>query len=54
MNRFHYGLICAKLAGDPCYESVKAVYAKYLRKTNNGFYYPRFKKLIEDLEHVKD
>jgi len=52
-NRFHYGLICAKLAGDPCYESVKAAYTKFLREMSDGFYYPRFKNLIEDLEHDK-
>ena len=44
----------AKLAGDPCYESVKAAYTKFLQEMSNGFYYPRFKNLIEDLEHDKD
>ncbi len=53
-NRFHYGLICAKLAGDLLYESLKETYAKYLRKTNKGFYYPRFERLIEDLERDRN
>jgi len=49
-NRCHYGLIAAKFASDPRYEELKRIYAAYLRSTNNGFYYPRFEKLVTDLE----
>jgi hypothetical protein len=49
-NRCHYGLIAAKLAADPAYEDLKAAYAEYMRSTNKGFYFPRFEKLVEDLE----
>jgi hypothetical protein len=49
-NRCHYGLIAAKFAGDARYEDLKNVYSEFLQTTNNGFYYPRFKKLIADLE----
>jgi hypothetical protein len=49
-NCCHYGLIAAKLAGDPRYERLRAVYAEYLRSTHDGFYYPRFEDLLKDLE----
>lgn len=49
-NRCHYGLIAAKLADDPRNEELKATYGEYLRSTNKGFYYPRFEKLVADLE----
>ena len=49
-NRCHYGLIAAKVTNDPGYEKLKRIYAEFLRSTNKGFYYPRFEKLIADLE----
>ena len=49
-NRCHYGLIAAKLATDADFEKLKAVYAEYLRSNNNDFYYPRFERLVADLE----
>ncbi len=49
-NRCHYGLIAAKLAGDPRYPELKEAYAHYLRTTNNGFHYPRFEAMVADLE----
>ena len=49
-NRCHYGLIAAKLAADPRYDELKATYTKFLMLTNNGFYYPRFQRLIADIE----
>jgi hypothetical protein len=48
--RCHYGLITAKLAGDSRYDVLKEIYSEFLTKTNNGFYYPPFQKLISDLE----
>jgi hypothetical protein len=52
-NRCHYGLICAKLAGDPRYETAKEKYATFLRTTNNGFYHARFLSLVADLERER-
>lgn len=49
-NRCHYGMIAAKFADDSAYEELKSIYSKFLRSTNKGFYYPRFEKLIADLE----
>ena len=51
-NRCHYGLICAKLACDPCYKMAKEEYSAFLRTTNNGFYYPGFLSLVADLERT--
>ncbi len=51
-NRCHYGLICARLSGDPHYEDIKEAYSAFLHSTNNGFYYPRFMDLVADLETV--
>jgi hypothetical protein len=51
-NRYHYGLICAKLAGDPCYATVKEIYAQRLQQQYPDFRYykERFRNLIADLE----
>ena len=49
-NRCHYGLIAARLAGDPRYDELKQVYATRLRRVSGGFYYPPFEKLVADLE----
>jgi hypothetical protein len=49
-NRCHYGLIAAKFVADPRYEQWKGIYSEFLRSTNSGFYYPRFEKLLADLD----
>jgi hypothetical protein len=49
-DRCHYGVIAARMAADPRYEELKTIYTNFLRSTNKGFYYPRFAKLVADLE----
>jgi hypothetical protein len=49
-HRCHYGLIAARLAGDPRYDELKQIYATRLQRDNSGFYYPPFEKLVADLE----
>jgi hypothetical protein len=49
-NRCHYGLIAAKLSGDPRFEELKRQYSDFLRRTNRGFYYPRFEEFLKDID----
>ena len=50
--RYFYGLICAKLAADPCYEVVKGIYAHRLQQQHPDFPYwsKKFADLVADLE----
>jgi hypothetical protein len=44
------GLICAKLAGRSDLKRLAEVYTRRLRATNDGFYLPRFTRLVSRLE----
>jgi hypothetical protein len=49
-NRCHHGLISAKLASDARYGQLLSTYSGNMRKWSNGFYYPRFERLVADLD----
>jgi hypothetical protein len=49
-NRCHYGLIAAKLSNDPRYPELVTIYSEFMRTNNKGFYFPRFQKLLYDLD----
>ncbi|WDQ18421.1 hypothetical protein [Rhodopirellula sp. P2] len=49
-TRAHFGVIVAQLAGYPKLHELVDVYTDLIAETNNGFYLPRFERLLVDLD----
>lgn len=50
MSRGHYGVVAAKLAGDERFDSLVESYSDLYQKSNDGFYYKGFARLLADLK----